>query len=152
MNASSCLVNRGDSRKRVGRGPCFLFSVPGPRAGWVGGGRPSFLARPRNRSLVCSVRLRRPAASTRPPVTAFGRKETNRKGGLRVCRLHEIPLRPRVRGPVERFTRLTVLVHGKDLSPKIRRAARRSPKSFRLFRVAWFYRHALWITVRVNCC
>jgi hypothetical protein len=26
-----------------------------------------------------------------------------------VCRLHEIPLRPRVRGPVERFTRLTVL-------------------------------------------
>jgi hypothetical protein len=30
-----------------------------------------------------------------------------------VCRLHEIPLKPRLRGSVQRFARLTVLVNGK---------------------------------------
>jgi hypothetical protein len=41
---------------------------------------------------------------------------------VRVCRLHEIPLRPRLREPVQRFARLTVLVNGKNFGPKMRRA------------------------------
>jgi hypothetical protein len=39
-----------------------------------------------------------------------------------VCRLHEIPLKPRLRGSVQRFARLTVLVNGKRFAPKMRRA------------------------------
>ena len=41
---------------------------------------------------------------------------------VRVCRLHEIPLKPRLRGSLQRFARLTVLVNGKRFGPKMRRA------------------------------